>query len=476
MNRKFISLCSVAALLGNSVAALAQNPVLDKPREEKRVMVVQGGQIVKDDVIGTAPAIPAVGIAMAEGMGGGMGFQMNFENKLVKGKPYSADIVQENTQTLGDGNRIVQRSNSFVARDSEGRTRQEISIGFGPLAGAMGKAPKVISINDPVSGNNYMLHADEKTAIKIPSIRIMSRKINGGGETSRVEMRAPESGAMRISGGVLQGNAINKVSPKYPVEAKAAGVSGTVNVSVTVDENGQVTRAEAVNGPTELREAAVQAARQWQFKPTELAGKAVKTQGALTFNFTLADTVKKEGIERTITINRADGGAGVPAAGNVEHNVMIRKIEGSAPGEMRMEWTGDRMEITNNAKYESKQEELGSQMIEGVNCTGTRSITTIPAGAVNNELPINIVSESWYSSELETTVLRKFNDPRYGENVYRLTNISRSEPAKDLFEIPADYSLKEDGPFRTFQYSNGEGQNMKFEMRTDQKIITKEQQ
>ncbi len=473
MNRKIVTLCSVAALVGNSLAALAQNPVpQDKAKTEHRVMVIQNDQVVTSDVTtgvaGIAQPVPTTfmgaDFVMAQGTGIRTGaFQASFENKLVKGKPYSADIVQENTQTLGDGNRIVQRSTSSVARDSEGRTRQEISVGFGPLASAMGKAPKIISITDPVSGNNFMLQPEDKTAVKMPSIKIFDkiseRVVKAPTEEgARVEMRTPRPTTQRVSGGVLQGNAIRKVQPPYPAEAKAAGVSGAVQVAVTVDEQGNVSRAEAVGGQPLLRDAAIEAARQWQFKPTELSGAPVKVQGILTFNFTLADSPKSETAKKEV----------------VGREVTFKKMDGM-PGEMRIELDDNNIQMFNTSKYETKKEDLGTQTIEGVECTGTRSVTTIPAGAVNNELPINIVSESWYSKDLDTAVLRKYNDPRYGENVYRLTNIIRTEPAKELFEIPADYSVKEDGPLRTFQFSDGEGKNMKFDIRTDQKVITKEQ-
>jgi hypothetical protein len=91
----------------------------------------------------------------------------------------------------------------------------------------------------------------------------------------------------------------------------------------------------------------------------------------------------------------------------------------------------------------AKTESLGRQTIEGVQAEGRRTTMTIPAGQAGNELPIHIVSESWYSPELQTTILSKHSDPRNGETVTRLTNISRSEPAHILFEAPAEYKLSE---------------------------------
>jgi hypothetical protein len=87
-------------------------------------------------------------------------------------------------------------------------------------------------------------------------------------------------------------------------------------------------------------------------------------------------------------------------------------------------------------------ESLGKQNIEGVEAEGTRSTVTFPAGTFGNERPISIVSERWYSPELQTVVMTKHSDPRFGETNYRLTNINRSEPARTLFEVPSDYTLK----------------------------------
>ena len=94
----------------------------------------------------------------------------------------------------------------------------------------------------------------------------------------------------------------------------------------------------------------------------------------------------------------------------------------------------------------AKQESLGKQTIEGVEAEGTRSTITIPAGEIGNELPIQIVTERWYSPELKTIIMSKHTDPRMGEHNYRLTNITLGEPARTLFEVPADYTVKDTMP------------------------------
>ena len=69
--------------------------------------------------------------------------------------------------------------------------------------------------------------------------------------------------------------------------------------------------------------------------------------------------------------------------------------------------------------------------------------TTIPAGEIGNAQEIKVVSEQWFSDELQVLVMTKHSDPRSGETIYRLTNILRAEPDPSLFTVPADYTVEE---------------------------------
>jgi hypothetical protein len=88
-----------------------------------------------------------------------------------------------------------------------------------------------------------------------------------------------------------------------------------------------------------------------------------------------------------------------------------------------------------------KTEQLGTKSFENVEAEGTRTVTTIEAGKIGNEKPIEIVYERWYSKELDLIVYSRHFDPRFGEQIYRLTNISRSEPDRSLFTVPSDYKV-----------------------------------
>lgn len=241
--------------------------------------------------------------------------------KPVTGAPYSATAVTETTQVLADGNRIVNKMESQVARDSQGRTRRQETTGnIGPLAT---NAPKMAFIHDPVDKVSYILDLNDKTAqvVKLPP--------PGQGPHAMAMALAPDAAQVKVN-----------------AEAHA--------------------------------------------------------------------------IQKTMIVT-AGGGPGVE----------------------------QRVWVNNDDSREVKTESLGTQTMEGVQATGTRTTRTIPAGEIGNERPLEITSEVWTSPDLQTVVMSKRNDPRIGETVYKLTNIQRAEPDPSLFQVPSGFSVKQDGGFTT---------------------------
>ena len=85
---------------------------------------------------------------------------------------------------------------------------------------------------------------------------------------------------------VIAAKPIHRVDPVYPSFARSLNLSGSVVVELTIDERGKVIKAEAVNGPAPLRQAAIDAAKQWEFQPATQNGKPVQNISRITFNFT----------------------------------------------------------------------------------------------------------------------------------------------------------------------------------------------
>ena len=91
------------------------------------------------------------------------------------------------------------------------------------------------------------------------------------------------------------------------------------------------------------------------------------------------------------------------------------------------------------AELQPSVEQLGTQVVQGVIAEGTKTTTTIPAGQVGNERPIQIVSERWMLERAEDAGDEPPLDPRFGETTYRLANLTLGEPPADQFEVPADF-------------------------------------
>ena len=242
------------------------------------------------------PEVFDIGFANAAQQGGDSAFQffsqeMSFDNRLVKGAPFSADIVSETIQTLPDGNRIVQRSEGRIYRDSQGRTRSERTYQMGGSS----EQRQMININDPAASASYSLDPETRIA------RMNSHYFRTGGLTSDMFLtppfnpdapsHQPRGVPVGVPGGASKGDApgeaLMKVQPVYPPAAKQTNASGEVQVAIVIGENGRVISAKAVSGHPALRSAAEDAARKWVFKPTEAGGKPVQVQGTLSFIFNL---------------------------------------------------------------------------------------------------------------------------------------------------------------------------------------------
>jgi hypothetical protein len=266
------------------------------------ILLLAGAGVRAQDAASAPPPPPPPGHGFGHGPGRDeirlLGFEAGLGDKTVTGAPFSATFSTESTETLGDGNQIKHTSTGSIARDSQGRTRRDMTLpAFGATAAAGQAAPHVTFVNDPVAGTRYILEADTKTARQMP-----------------------------------------------PPPDKS-----------------QFTR-KAHNG----------------------------------------------------------GGPGAEAA--------------------------DKETVTTS---------LGTQTIGGVTAEGTRYTRTIPAGQIGNAKPIVIVTERWYSADLQMVVMTKRSDPRSGDTTFQMTSIARTEPAASLFQVPTDYAVSKAAPRGEFRGGRG---------------------
>jgi hypothetical protein len=337
MQRKLIAFTAVAALLGNTLVAGAQEQgrKMVPPPSWERVVAPQ--QAEEDELFIAQGPVGMEPPMQTEIRGDNVIFlatEMSFAGRLVKGAPYSAQAITESVQMLSDGNRIVRKNTAQVYRDTEGRTRRDQTLGYiGPYS-TSGDVPQTVFINDPVAGFHYVLDPEKKTARKLPRMEV---RFKTEGDAPQARQRATE------------------------------------------------------------------------------------------------DEMRKVEIERTFVFER------VPAPEGVRQGSATIVAPPRPPG-----GDAERVEFhASHQKREAKTEKLEARSFDGVMAEGTRTTMTIPAGELGNEQPINIVDERWYSPELQVIVMTRHSDPRSGETTYRLTNISRTEPSAALFQVPSDYTVKD---------------------------------
>lgn len=91
---------------------------------------------------------------------------------------------------------------------------------------------------------------------------------------------------------------------------------------------------------------------------------------------------------------------------------------------------------------EITKEQLGTKAVNGFQAEGVRVTRTIPAGAMGNEKPITVVTERWYSPDLQMVVLTTHTDPMMGTVTTKLASVTQGTPDASLFQVPSDYTMK----------------------------------
>ena len=337
-----------------------------------------------------------------------LGSRLNF-NKLVKGAPYSATAVTESTQTLSDGNQIIHRNQATYYRDSEGRTRMEQTLKQIGKWVANGNPQPIVMIADPVAGYYYSLDLNEHKATKSPlsnkfpspeSLREETERQKASWERQRQQFEEQRTRERQMfeERWERRGRTLEEQSGK-------PGVQG--------EELAKQKRMLEEQRMKDRQEFDERSAQQKQRFEQQMIERKQRFEEQLK---------RRQGLDRSLPKEVSEMAA--------------TKTTGTSSSEGKPKPLG-------TADTRKKTESLGKRVVEGVESEGTRTTVTIPAGEIGNTLPIHVVDESWYSRELQVPVMTRHLDPRSGENIFRLTNINRSEPARSLFEVPAGYTIVE---------------------------------
>jgi hypothetical protein len=337
----------------------------------------------------------------------------------VKGAPYSAEAVNETIQTLADGNRIVQRTTAMQYRDTDGRERREETSAMG-----------AIFITDPVAGARFTLHPESRSAEKGPLPVLVSRiSPSVAGNVFAYSNSEP----LRLKGTV---SAMDWINPTAWITLSFKGPDGgTANWKCATAGPNALLKLGWTRNSVKAGDTVTINGSRADGENTCVANSVVLSDGTTLAARAEAPEIGAVGGRGQVTVavsgRVAAGRGGTPATELHLNGVPLTLVTGGITG------PGDAKDV--------KTEQLGKMYIEGVQAEGTRTTTTIPAGDIGNERPINIVDERWYSPDLQMTVMTKHSDPRAGETNFALKNINRSSPPPNLFEVPSDYTVTTGG-------------------------------
>jgi hypothetical protein len=245
--------CS-ATVLGQSLTGFAQDKTKPAEKAENHVFVRQDGKVT--EIPGGGTWVRATGgeagahysfTTSTDANGAApqvrvLSNEFNFDSKVVKGAPYSAEGVTETIQTLGDGNRIVRTSSAKLYRDSAGRTRREQALSVVGNWPVNGQVPQTIHLSDPLTNTQYTLNPASKTANKMTVQRLTTTtaaagekvsiaRVNGSGGNVTVNGEVKEVNGNQFKFVtddhqtiVLSGEASEKATVELKARAQAEGV------------------------------------------------------------------------------------------------------------------------------------------------------------------------------------------------------------------------------------------------------------
>ncbi len=152
------------------------------------------------------------------------------------------------------------------------------------------KIPKINMIKDtgpPPPPNSASADLNSSSGGNPMSLLGSPSGTGDAGPAVTVAAPAKPKGPMRISGGVMQGQLVNRVQPNYPAIARSARLSGSVVLNATISKTGTIENLTVISGPAMLTGAAIEAVKQWRYKPYMLGNEPTEVNTTITVNFNL---------------------------------------------------------------------------------------------------------------------------------------------------------------------------------------------
>ena len=245
----------------------------------------------------------------------------------------------------------------------------------------------------------------------------------------QVEKQVAEAKVLSISGGVMgppvkgAPYSADEIRETNQVLADGTKIHNESKVTVYRDGEGRVRRET----PNEISIWDPASGANYVLDPKTMTARKMKMN--FVFN-TKVPGESPQAVTMTYRTFSSDAGA------NVATVTMPERLQAMAEGKAAA--AGLKIVRRDPGKVDS----LGTKVMEGVTAEGEMRTNTIATGEIGNDRPIQSTMERWYSQDLQTVIMTRRNDPRSGEEIFKLTNIHRGEPAPVLFEVPPGYTMK----------------------------------
>jgi hypothetical protein len=216
-------------------------------------------------------------------------------------------------------------------------------------------------------------------------------------------------------------------------------ITHTSTSTVYRDAQGRTRREQNINlvGPSQVSGSPIQfitiddpvAGVRYTLNPSKMTASQINSSG--TMSATAGEILPKKIIPADggdVSITYFSSGDAAYAAGGRGGSISVLP---GVPGETS----------PSNVTTES----LGADTMQGLSVLGTRVTRTIPAGQIGNAQPILIITDKWYSQDLQIEVKTVHSDPRTGTTTTTVTNLSRNEPNPSLFTVPPGYTIATGG-------------------------------
>lgn len=273
--------------------------------------------------------------------------------------------------------------------------------------------------------------ADSELASKVQELsRTMTQTVTGNGTGGSVAFSTTVvSDRKTVTGAPYSAQVVTESVQPF---ADGNAITHTSTSSVWRDSQGRTRREQNINmiGPSQASGAAIQfitiddpvAGVHYTLNPNKMIATQLTTSGTMTA--VAGEALPKKVIPSdgsNVSITYLSSGDGVFAAGGRGGNISI---------------VPDGISATNVTT-----ESLGADTMQGLSVLGTRVTRTIPAGQIGNAQPILIITDKWYSQDLQIEVKTVHSDPRTGTTTTTVTNLSRNEPNPTLFTVPPGYTV-----------------------------------